>query len=65
MSGITNKLKAYFNFLKEYPKYHNRIVLMQFLVSPSCVSDNITAENEDKPTPTKMMERIPILKELY
>jgi trehalose-6-phosphate synthase len=28
MSGITNKLKAYHNFLKDYPKYHHRLVLV-------------------------------------
>ena len=44
MSGITNKLKAYYNFLKEYPAYHHRLVLVQFLVSPSCISDNIGEE---------------------
>jgi trehalose-6-phosphate synthase len=61
MSGITNKLRAYYSFLKEYPDYRYRLVMVQFLVSPSCISENIGL----KQTGCNIMERIPILKELY
>ena len=41
MAGIKQKLKAYKNFLREYDDYRNKIVLIQFIPSILCLSDNL------------------------
>ena len=39
LSGLKTKLRGYHQFMQKYPKYKNKLVLIQFIPSIYCNSD--------------------------
>lgn len=41
MAGIVQKFRAFQQFLREYEDYRDKVMLIQFIPSTLCVSDNL------------------------
>lgn len=48
MTGIILKLKGYYNFLKIYPEYRDKVVLFQVIRGLFFKSDNMKGEHEEE-----------------
>lgn len=50
MTGITLKLKGYYNFLKMYPEYRDKVVLFQVVRGLFVKSDNMKGQQSEEET---------------
>lgn len=66
LSGLRTKLRGYYKFLKAYPAYRNKLVLIQFIPSIYCESEHLVDEEckaeERTSTFDYFVDKIPILK---
>lgn len=56
--GLKNKLMTYYEFLKKFPVYQNKVMLIQYVVPISCRGGRVDSYSDD------VVNKIEIIKQM-